>query len=139
MDMNSLTPEQIQAILGAGEDDPAYAQADSKQKIADMMRKASMGGATGGRMVGNMYIAPGLGETLANAAGGMMNQQSADTLRGEAHGRTVGARQSYGQAMIEAMRKRQAVPGGVPAGPAQTPPTSMVDPYQNDDNYSGTY
>ena len=122
MDIENLTPEQIQLILASGEDDPAYAESDNKQRIANAMRQKAMNPAQG-RMLGQVYVGATPLEHMANAYSGYKGNQmqgEADTMRRGAHGRSVQGRGAYGQALAAAMRKKVAAP--------QTPAVSMPIP-----------
>lgn len=122
MDIENLTPEQIQLILASGEDDPAYAESDNKERIANAMRQKAMNPARGG-MVGQVFVGATPLEHMANAYGGYKGNQmqgEADTMRRGAHDRSVQGRGAYGQALAAAMRKKAAAP--------QTPPTSYAIP-----------
>lgn len=119
MDTSNLTPEQIQLLLSAGEDDPAFAQAQSKQRIADALRGQAMQ-PNSGQMVGRVFHGGTIADPLARmvqAYGANKMQGSADQLRQEASGRMVQGRQAYGNALANALRRRI---------PNQTPSVSMT-------------
>lgn len=122
MELDNLTPEQIDLILGAGEDDPMFAEAAQKQKLADAMRQQAMGRIEG-QQLGKIYHAGSALEGAAKVfqaykAGGMMDE--ANQMNQQAQGRVVDSRRTYGRAMIDALRRRN--------NPGMAPGMSMTDP-----------
>lgn len=130
MNIENLTPEQVQLIMSSGEDDPQFAEAANKQRVADQMRQQSMQKIEG-RQMGRYYYPGTVGDAAAKIfqgyQGGQMQNQ-AQGMQREAQGRVVQGRQAYGNAMIEALRRKTAA--GV-----QTPPQSMAGPGNDMDGF----
>lgn len=122
MNMNNLTPEQIDAILQSGEDDPQAAPLRRQQMMADQMQKQAMT-PQDGIQAGNVYRAAPAWSPLLNAGMGAMagmQQKQVDAGQQAMAGRNLGARRSYMDAMVAAMRRpRQQIDPAASMPPQQ--------------------
>lgn len=108
----NLTPEQIQAILSAGDpNDPVNDEiAMGRAQVQQLRQRAAQGGGPT-QMAGRLVL-----PNWANAAGAVASGYQASKLEPQVqsqakaqHQRSVDARQQYLKAMMEALR--QQVPG----------------------------
>jgi len=119
----NMSPDQIQAILAAGEDDPQAQQLARRQTMIDGLRKQSMTPAPN-QMAGNLILPNWAGAATNAMAGYRANQQQPEVDAGmkQVHQRSIGARQGFLDSMLMSMRKQYPTP----AGPV-LPPDGMED------------
>lgn len=117
-----MTPEQIQAILSAGDpNDPAIDDIAQRRAQVQQLRQRAMQGGGPTQMAGPLVL-----PNWANVAGGMVAGHQASkmepAIKADAqalHQRNVGAREQYLKAMTEALRR--GLPGMAGPTPQQVP------------------
>jgi hypothetical protein len=124
--MNNMTPEQIQAILAAGGDDPEAAGLQRQQAMADTMRQRAVGGTGPDKMAGGLVV-PNWAQAAGNFGQGMMAQKQQpgiDAGMQRVGQRNVDARKQYLDILMQGLRSRQPAPMQMsesamgPGGPA---------------------
>lgn len=112
--MNNMTPEQIQAILAAGGDDPEANTLQRQQTMADTMRQKAMSGGGPQKMAGNLIL-PNWADAAANFGQGMMAnkmQPGIDQGMQRVAQRGVDARKQYLDILMQGLRNRPQQPQG---------------------------
>ena len=112
--MNNMTPEQIQAILAAGGDDPEAAGLQRQQAMADQMRQRAMSGGGQQKMAGSLVL-PNWAEAAGNFGQGMIAnkmQPGIDQGMQKVGQRSVDARKQYLDILMQGLRNRPQQPQG---------------------------
>lgn len=112
----NMTPEQIQAILAAGGDDPEAAGLQRQQALADTMRQRAMSGGGPQKMAGNLIL-PNWAEAASNFGQGMIAnkmQPGIDQGMRGVNQRNVDARKQYLEAIMQGLRSRAPMGGTMP-------------------------
>lgn len=110
--MNNMTPEQIQAILAAGGDDPEAAGLQRQQSMVDMMRQKAMSGGGPQQMAGNLIV-PNWAQSVGNFGQGMLAnkmQPGIDQGMQRVDQRNVDARKQYLDILMQGLRNRPQQP-----------------------------
>lgn len=116
-------PQAMQALMGAGENDPQAEALKRQQMMVNMLRQRSMQ-TPQGQMAGRVFV-PGIGDAamgMASAYRANKMQPQIDQGQQAMAGRNTDARRRYADAMMMAMR-RQYPPMQQPV----LPPEGMED------------
>mgnify|MGYP003405401912 FL=1 len=121
--MNDLTPEEIQMIIAAGENDPELAKVKRQQAMIDQLRNKSQ--QTPQTQMAGQIALPNWGQQIGNAVSGFRAEQMQpgvdSTMKGVTD-RTVAARQAFLKRLTESLRRdaSQVMPSD--------PPDTMMGP-----------
>jgi hypothetical protein len=109
-------------LVQMGQMRPEEAELKKKQAMVDALRKNSLSPMQG-EMVGKHYVAPGIGQAIAQLGQGYMASQAQQGVDSGMRGMNDRQRMA-----LEELRKRRR--GGMAAGPSM-PAAGMDDPYAN--------
>ena len=108
-------------LVQMGQMRPEEAELKKKQAMVDALRKNSMAPMEG-QMIGKHYVAPGIGQALAQLGQGYMAGKAQGGVDDQMRGMNDRQRMA-----LEQLRKRRMAPGAAPSMPT----AGYQDPYGN--------